>query len=118
MDRRFAGLSDVVAGQYNEDAAANAQHMQWLEKSNVVHIIVFTDEGRPGQPPAIVHGSSPIHFGFEWGGASLEELQANILDSELHDITLSIDGGPAVSVKSGYQAPFVAVPGSGPRWSA
>jgi hypothetical protein len=110
-------VGSAVAATADSGAADNAQHMQWVEKSSVVHILIFTDDGRPGQPPAVVPGSSPIRFGFEWGGESLEQLQTDILDNELHDITLSIDGGPAISVKSGYQAPFVAVPGSGPRWS-
>ena len=55
-------------------------------------------------------------MGFELADATIEDLQANFLDNPAHDITLSIDGAPAFSVKSSYQSPFVAVSGSGPRW--
>ena len=45
----------------------------------------------------------------------MEELQTFI--DGAHDIRLSVNGGPDYSVKSGYQIPFVAVPGAGPDWT-
>jgi hypothetical protein len=110
-------LGGTVTATASSDASGNAQHIQWVDKSNVVHIFIFGDEGRPGEGTAVVKGNSPIRFGFEWSEASVALLQEAILDNPLHDIEMSIDGGAFVSVKSGYQSPFVAVPGSGPRWS-
>jgi len=98
-------------------AGLNARFIDWPEKSNVIHIVTYGDEGRPGQPIAIVKEGQWVLFGFEWAGETVEELQASIIDNPNHDITLSIDGGPTFSVKTGYQDAFNAVPGSGQRWS-
>ena len=110
-------LGTSVAAVAGSDASGNAHHMMWVERSDVVHTFVFQDDGRPGQDPAVVHGRSPVRFGFEFGGDSLEYLSETIVDNPLHDIQMSVDGGPWASVKSGYQEPFVATPGEGPRWS-
>ena len=83
---------------------------------HVIHILVWDDDGRYGVP-AYVDEGQPIIFGFEWGGATVEELQNNYIDNIDHDITLSIDGGEQFSVKEWYQAPFYAETESGPAWS-
>lgn len=98
------------------DQNDNAVFIQWVERSDVIHIFAFEDEGRAGYGPAVVSGKSPVYFGFEWGNQSMEALQA-ILDDPGHDILVSIDGADDISLKHLYQAPFVAVPGEGPRWS-
>jgi len=108
-------IGGAAAAVASSEASENAHHMQWVTRSDVVHVFVFGDEGRPDQPPAIVSGGSPLRFGFEWGD-SLEALQSYIDDPD-HDILMSVDGGPWESVKSGYQSPFVPTPGEGPRWS-
>ncbi|MFX0064860.1 MAG: hypothetical protein ACFFC7_22015, partial [Candidatus Hermodarchaeota archaeon] len=95
----------------------NGQFLKFQEKSDVIHILVFDDDGRPGQPPAKVAVGQPALLGFEWTGSSLDQLQDAFIDNPLHDITLSVDGGPAFSVKDWYQDPFIAIPGVGPRWS-
>lgn len=106
-----ASTMAAVAGSHASD---NALMMKWEKRTDVVHILVFDDDGRPGQPVAKVPGKSPILFGFEFGGNSVEDLEAILATAEAY---LSIDGGPFESVKAGFQPPFVAVPGSGPRWS-
>jgi len=100
-------------------AGLNAQFMNWVDQSSVIHIAVFDDEGRPDQDAAAVPGRSPVVFGFEWGGSdfSVQNLVDFYIDNPDHDLFVSIDGGTAFSVKDGYQEPFLAVPGTGPRWS-
>ncbi len=98
--------------------AMNAVFIHWQRLQPVIHIFAFSDQGRPGQPPAQVRAGRPLLFGFEWGDpeGTVEDLQA-FIDNPKHDITVSVDGGPAFSVKPFYQDAFFAQPGSGPRWS-
>lgn len=109
-------IGGTAAAIADSDASENALHMQWADRSEVVHVFVFADEGRPGQPPALIPGKAPIRFGFEWSGNSVAELQ-DFVDDPGNDVLMSTDGGPWISIKSGYQTPFVAVAGEGPRWS-
>lgn len=94
----------------------NARFIDWPIKSNVIHIIGMSDEGRPSQPAAIVKEGQWVLFGVEWTNDTVESLQA-FIDKPEHDITLSIDGGIPFSVKEGYQRAFYAQTLSGPRWS-
>ncbi|MFX0064861.1 MAG: hypothetical protein ACFFC7_22020, partial [Candidatus Hermodarchaeota archaeon] len=94
----------------------NVQFIKWQEEPHIIHILVFDDDGRPGQPAALVDVGQDVLLGFEFSGSSLEELQDAFIDNPLHDITLSVDGGPAFSVKDWYQDPFIAIPGAGPPW--
>ncbi len=95
----------------------NARFIHWQEQEQVIHIQVFNDHGRSGQPPAIVSVGQPILFGFEWVEDTTDLLRINYIDNPGHDITLSIDGGTPFSVKSGYQTPFIAATRSGPPWT-
>jgi hypothetical protein len=97
----------------------NAQFMHWQEVSRVIHIFVFADDGRPGQPPALVGAGQPMVFGFEWGcepSQSVDELQAWIDDSDTQ-LSVSVDGGPAIDVKGYYQPAFWSVAETGPAWT-
>jgi hypothetical protein len=94
----------------------NARFIRWVDKTNVIHIFAFADEGMPGQPAASVKDGQWVLFGFEWAGESVAELQ-DYLDTPGLDITVSVDGAAAFSVGYGIQDAFEAVPGSGPRWS-
>jgi hypothetical protein len=106
----------VPAAVAGSDNSANAVFIEWVERSDVIHIFGFDDEGRAGHGPALVSGMSPVYFGYEWVDPTVEALQA-ILDNPDHDIRVSIDGGVEMSLKHLYQTPFVAVPGEGPEWS-
>lgn len=94
----------------------NAQFPRFQEASNVIHIFVFNDAGRPGQPPAVVDEGQTVILGFEWAADSIADLYANYIDNPDHNLTLSVDGGAAFSVKYLYQEPFIAATRSGPRW--
>ena len=111
-----AGVAPAVADPVNA-TALNARFTHFQEQPQVIHLFVFNDDGRPGQPPAVVQSGQPVLFGFEWDEPSLAELQANYLDNPNHDILLSVDGSPSVSVKSLYQTPFIAIATVGPAWS-
>ncbi len=109
----IGGSAVAIAGS---NASENAHHMQWDSRSDVVHVLIYDDAGRPGQPPATIPGRSPLRLGFEWGLDPVDVLEAYVGNPD-HDIQLAIDGGSWFSAKSGYQPAFVAVPGEGPRWS-
>lgn|SRR5574341_201819 len=94
-----------------------ARAVRFQEADNIIHILVFDDAGRPGQPPAVVAEGDVIVLVFEWELDTLEALRATYFDNPDHTITLSIDGLPAFSVRGGYQPPFYAETLSGPRWS-
>ncbi|MFX0097802.1 MAG: hypothetical protein ACFE7E_08600 [Candidatus Hodarchaeota archaeon] len=110
----YGEIITVVAGP--SARSLNKWFIEWQERENVIHILVFDDAGRPGQPPAEVAVDQPIIFGFEWADGSVEDLQASVDDPD-HLFELSVDGGAFVSVKGGYQDAFTAATGSGPRWS-
>jgi len=96
----------------------NARFTHWQEVAAVIHIMVWPDAGRPGNPPAIVNAGEPLLFGFEWGSAiDVEHLQSYYIDNPNTNITVSVDGNTPFSVKGNYQAPFVAATQSGPAWS-
>lgn len=97
--------------------AHNAQFTHFQEEQDVIHILVFSDDGRPGQPPAVVQAGEPILMGFEWSGDSIQQLEDVFLDNPTHDITVSVDGGPPVSLKHLYQTPFNAATRSGPAFT-
>jgi len=107
----------AAAPDASSAASLNARFVQWDRKAEVIHIFVFNDAGRPGQPPAIVEEGQKVLMGFEWGGATLEELEDTYYNNPNHDLTVSVDGGPEMSVISGYQAPYMAATRSGPAWS-
>jgi hypothetical protein len=98
--------------------AMNAKMMHWQEEAAVIHIMIFNDAGRNGVP-AIIEAGKPVLFGFEWGGITWtpESLREYYIDNPDTDITVSVDGGTAVSVKGYYQAPFISATKSGPAWS-
>ena len=93
----------------------NARMMAWQEEVAVIHIFVWSDPGRIG--PAYVDVGQPLLFGFEWGGGTLEDLQAAYIDNPAHTFTVSVDGGAPVDIKGYYQAPFIAATESGPQWT-
>ena len=99
------------------DTSLNARFVHWQKMPHVVHIYVFSDDGRPGQPSAQVSKGQPVIFGFEYGGESVEELYEDIIDNEEYVITLAVDGGDPFSVKDGFQEPFIASTRGGPHWS-
>ena len=90
---------------------------QIISNSILAKVLVFDDEGRPGQPPAQVASGQPVLFGYEWGMESVDDLWDQLLNNPDHDIILSIDGNEPFSIKSGYQDPFVTIPHFGPAWS-
>lgn len=104
----------AAAAPASSTSGMNAQFLQWQEKEHIIHIFVYDDAGRPGQPAAVVRQHPDILLGFEWEGAGLSDALYNNPD---HDITLSIDGGAAFSVKDGYQEPFDVTIRSGPVWA-
>jgi hypothetical protein len=106
----------VSAAPVAGPAGLNARFIDWPEKSNVIHIFGYADNGRPSQPVAIVKEGQWVLFGFEWTEETVEATQ-EFVDKPEHDITLSVDGGDPFSVKDGYQGAFEAVPHSGPSWS-
>lgn len=102
------------SAEAESDQGVNAIFIQWAERSDVIHLFEFGDEGQDGHGPAVVPGGSPVYFGYEWGAESIEDFEAILAN---HDILVSIDGASDISLKHLYQTPFVAVPGEGPRWS-
>jgi len=112
-----AAVLVVAAAPSASRSSLNARFVDWPERTNVIHIIVLDDEGRPSQPAATAKEGQWVLFGFEWAGETVEALQNDIVDNPDHDITLAVDGGTSFSVKDGYQDPFEAEPGSGPRWA-
>ena len=93
----------------------NARMMHFQEKSAVIHILVFEDDGRLGNP-ALVGVGQPLLFGFEWGDGDIASLQA-ILDDPSTYFTVSVDGGSEVDIVGFYQPPFEAETQSGPAWT-
>jgi hypothetical protein len=101
-----------------DEIARNERFIRFQELEDVVHLVLFGDEGQPSQPPAqVVLGARPL-LGFEWTDITVQSLLDNITNNALHDFRVSIDGGAAFSIKaSSYQEPFVAVPSlSNPSW--
>lgn len=101
------------AGKDNPNSL-NAKFMNWFYNEHVVHILVYENAST-----IYLEAGKPSLYGFEWGGASVEELQAEI-DDPGHDFTLTISGDVTVdefSIKDYYQDLFIAVPGTGPAWS-
>ena len=111
----LALVQPAQALPYNP-SSMNARFMHWQEEAAVIHIFVWPEAGRPGFGPAIVNAGQPLLFGVEWGGTTLEELQAQYNNPNT-DTTVSVDGGEPVSVKVYYQAPFISATQSGPAWS-
>lgn len=113
----FVFASPVAAGPGGNANGLNARFLKWQEKEHLIHILVFNDAGRDSAGPAVVPEGQSIIMGFEWTEDTIEDLENNIYNNPNHYVTLSIDGGPAFSVNSAYQAPFVAATRSGPKWS-
>ncbi|GEM_PF-4047664 len=95
----------------------NAWFLQFQERDNIIHLFIYDDHGQQGQPPAVVSLGQPIIIGYEWEEDTVEDIVNNVFNNRAHNITLSVNGSATVSLKSEYQTPFVAVPGSGPNWS-
>jgi hypothetical protein len=93
----------------------NAQFIFWQERQNVIHIFVFNDDGRAGAGPATVDAGDPIILGYEVSDVSIEAIQDHLTGPDF-DLTLSVDGGPEVSVRDLFQSPFDSST-SRPRWS-
>jgi hypothetical protein len=111
-------ITDTAAAKRKTPIGLNVKATKFQELTNVIHILVTNDDGRLGQP-AIVKKGRPVLFLFEWGadpGETVADLQAFYIDGEEHNLTLSIDGQPAFSVKEYYQDAFFAETGSGPFW--
>ena len=108
-----------VAAVSAKPVPLNAQFLHWQEVSRIIHILVFSDDGRPGQPPACVGAGQPLVFGFEWGGpewGNAAALQA-WMDDPLSTMTVSVDGGPAIDIKGYYQPAFWSTTEMGPAWT-
>lgn len=111
-------FTDTAAADRKIPNGLNVKATKFQEFTNFIHIFVTNDDGRLGQP-AVVKKWRPILFLFEWGaepGETVEDLQAFYIESEDHDLTLSIDGRSPFSVKGYYQDAFFAETGSGPFW--
>lgn len=115
----LAGTTAVLAGPpwwaeiSPEDTAANVAMIHYQERREIIHLWQH--------PELIVLGSydgrhRQLTFGFEWVGRDVAALQA-ALDDPDHDITVSFNGTPPVSVKNHYQPAFMAVPDVGPAWT-
>jgi hypothetical protein len=100
----------------DNEKSMNARMMHFMEKSEVIHILVFEDDGRVGVP-AYVDVGQPLLFGFEWGGyTDIADLLEDMEDPDNY-FTVSVNGGGEVDVEGYYQTPFVAETQSGPAWT-
>ena len=93
--------------------ALNSDFLRFQEYPNLIHLWSLDDDGRPGNFQAIIYADQAVTFGFEWFRESLTGLVAAVTNNPSHAITVSVDGGPDVSVKNYYQEAFSAAPGNG-----
>ena len=108
-------LAVPAAALPDNPKSMNARMMGFQEESAVIHLLVFHDDGREGNP-AYVDVGQPLLFGFEWGGADIASLQA-ILDDPGTYFTVSVDGGSEIDIVGFYQSPLEAETQSGPAWT-
>jgi hypothetical protein len=89
------------------EIALNKRFLDWYDRDDVVHILVFDDDGRGHVGPAEVVAGDTVLFGFEYGGTL----------SPVPTINVMVDGGTPLDVSGSIQSDFVVPAAStAPAW--